>query len=198
MARLRCALSSGGASLCVRSRSRPRSSRSFERHFELGWRQRDPEAAHAQLWTLHRGAAWVLVRGHGARAEQSRTSNKRLWPWSRISAWRYIKFVMRLAGVIGCQACPRGLSTPLASAHHKAGVPLNLIQRWMGHSRISSTAIYADPRGNRLRRALLGPRITCCSVRRGLRSFMDSGLTVTNLDNVRRNNGAPDSGPNSR
>jgi len=29
-----------------------------------------------------------------------------------------------------------------------AGVPLNLIQRWMGHSRIETTAIYANAVGD--------------------------------------------------
>lgn len=67
----------------------------------------------------------------------------RLWPWSRVTAWRLIKTVMHNAGVEGRQACARGLRHGFAIGALQAQVPLNLAQRWLGHAQISTTAIYA-------------------------------------------------------
>jgi len=43
----------------------------------------------------------------------------------------------------GAQACPRGLRHGFGVAALQSAVPLHLIQRWMGHTRLS-TAIYLD------------------------------------------------------
>jgi integrase/recombinase XerD len=74
-------------------------------------------------------------------------SDRRLWPWHRVTAWRIIKQVMRRSSVSGQQACPRGLRHAFGVGSLQAGVPLNLAQRWLGHSRISTTAIYAAVSG---------------------------------------------------
>lgn len=52
---------------------------------------------------------------------------------------------MMVAQVTGIAACPRGLRHGFGVGTLQAGVPINLTQRWMGHSRLSTTAIYADP-----------------------------------------------------
>lgn len=70
-----------------------------------------------------------------------------LWPMCRATAWRLISEVMSRAGVTGRQACPRGLRHSFGVGTLQAGVPLNLVQRWLGHARISTTAIYADASG---------------------------------------------------
>ena len=75
-------------------------------------------------------------------------ANRRLWPWCRVTAWRFIKQVMKRAGVIGLPGCPRGLRHAFGVGTLQAGVPLNLVQRWLGHARISPTAIYADASGD--------------------------------------------------
>lgn len=75
------------------------------------------------------------------RDEQS--ACRRLWPWHRVTAWRIIKQVMRHSSVTGRQACPRGLRHAFGVGSLQVGVPLNLAQRWLGHARISTTAIYA-------------------------------------------------------
>jgi len=75
-------------------------------------------------------------------------SNVRLWPWCRQTAWRLIKEVMDQAAVVGRPACPRGLRHSFGVGTLQAGVPLNLVQRWMGHARMSTTAIYADASGD--------------------------------------------------
>jgi site-specific recombinase XerD len=46
------------------------------------------------------------------------------------------------------RACPRGLRHAFGIGALQAGIPLNLAQRWLGHSRISTTAIYADVSGD--------------------------------------------------
>ena len=66
----------------------------------------------------------------------------RLWPWHRATGWRIIKQVMRRSSIAGRQACPRGLRHAFGVGSLQAGIPLNLAQRWLGHARISTTAIY--------------------------------------------------------
>jgi DNA-binding XRE family transcriptional regulator len=79
------------------------------------------------------------------RAQQGEHSSQhRLWKFCRQTAWRIVKHVMSLARVFGRQACPRGLRHSFGVNTLQAGVPLNLIQRWMGHARLSTTAIYAN------------------------------------------------------
>jgi integrase/recombinase XerD len=51
------------------------------------------------------------------------------------------------AGIAGRHACPRGLRHAFGVGSLQAGVPLNLVQRWLGHARISTTAIYASACG---------------------------------------------------
>jgi site-specific recombinase XerD len=90
----------------------------IDRHFELRRRQRDDTLACA-----------------------------RLWRWRRETAWRFIKRVMATSGICGTPACPRGLRHGFGIGALQAGVPLNLVQRWLGHARISTTAIYAGACG---------------------------------------------------
>ena len=46
-------------------------------------------------------------------------ADRPLWPWSRMTAWRQVKAVIA------------------------AGVPLNMLSKWMGHATLETTAIYA-------------------------------------------------------
>jgi integrase/recombinase XerD len=82
---------------------------------------------------------------HSQRDPQ--TADSRLWPWHRVTAWRIVKRVMDRSSVIGDPACPRGLRHAFGVGTLQAGVPLNLAQRWLGHARISTTAIYANASG---------------------------------------------------
>jgi integrase/recombinase XerD len=87
----------------------------------------------------------ALDRRFGLSSERRdpRGADHRLWPWHRVTAWRVIKRVMQNSGVEGRQATPRGLRHAFGVGSLQAGVPLNLVQRWLGHARISTTAIYA-------------------------------------------------------
>jgi integrase len=77
------------------------------------------------------------------RVQSCGTVPSRLWPWCRVTAWRLVRKVMRLAQVTGCRACPRGLRHGFGIGTLQSGVPLNLVQRWLGHARMETTAIYA-------------------------------------------------------
>jgi integrase/recombinase XerD len=87
-----------------------------------------------------------LDRCFGLRRLQhgERSAQQRVWPWHRVTVWRFIKHVMMLSWVAGRQACPRGLRHAFGVGALQSGVPLHLIQRWMGHARLSTTAIYMN------------------------------------------------------
>ncbi len=71
----------------------------------------------------------------------------RLWQWSRTTAWRRVKEIMREAGIHGTCACPKGIRHAFGIKAVTSDVPLNMIQKWLGHSRLSTTAIYTDAMG---------------------------------------------------
>lgn len=70
-----------------------------------------------------------------------------LWPWKRTWAWQQVKCVMREAGIEGPQATSRGLRHSFGVNAVLAGIPLTLIQRWLGHSNLNTTAIYTNVLG---------------------------------------------------
>jgi integrase/recombinase XerD len=95
---------------------------------------------------------WLMdqLAQHFALARRQRfpeTTRRRLWRWHRATGWRITKRVMARAGVFGCMACPKGLRHGFGVGTLQAGVPLNLTQKWMGHARMSTTAIYVDASG---------------------------------------------------
>ena len=52
------------------------------------------------------------------------------------------------AGIRGPQASPKGLRHGFGVAAVQAGVPLNLIQRWLGHASLETTSIYTQVIGD--------------------------------------------------
>ena len=87
---------------------------------------------------------------HGLReAQRARDDGKsvRLWPWGRATAWRRVSEVMQRAGIDGPQSKPKGLRHGFGVAAVQAGIPLNMVQKWLGHAQLSTTAIYADAVG---------------------------------------------------
>jgi len=88
---------------------------------------------------------------HGLTEGQTRRDEP-LWHWSRTTAWRKIKAVMDDAGIeAGAHASPKGLRHGYGVAGISAGVPLNMLSKWMGHSKIETTAIYANALGEEQR-----------------------------------------------
>lgn len=89
-----------------------------------------------------------LARVHRLAARQSlATSDELIWPWGRTSAWRLVKQVMTAAQVRSLPATAKGLRHGFAIHAVLSGVPLTLIQKWLGHADIATTAIYANVLG---------------------------------------------------
>ncbi len=65
-----------------------------------------------------------------------------LWKYSRATAWRIVKRVMQSAGIEGIHATAKGLRHGFGVRGVMGKVPVNIIQRWMGHADPSTTAIY--------------------------------------------------------
>ncbi len=74
---------------------------------------------------------------------------QRLWPLSRGRAWQLVKEVMKAAHITtGPHASPKGLRHGFGLHAIRCGVPLNLVQRWLGHASMTTTAIYLQAIGN--------------------------------------------------
>lgn len=76
----------------------------------------------------------------------------RLWHWSRMTAYRNVMSAIKLANIDGPQAMPRGLRHGFAVAALEAEVPITLVQKWMGHADLRTTAIYTEVMGEEERR----------------------------------------------
>jgi integrase/recombinase XerD len=73
--------------------------------------------------------------------------SERLWPYHRVTAWRIIKSVMSAAGLGGAKACPKAFRHSFGTGTVQAGVPITLLQRWLGHARLTTTALYTEVSG---------------------------------------------------
>lgn len=87
---------------------------------------------------------------HGVRQKQKSKKNRQepLWPWSRQHAAQLIKATMIEAEITeGKHRCPKGLRHAYGVHAVLCGVPLNMLQKWMGHAQMSTTSIYASAVG---------------------------------------------------
>ena len=92
----------------------------------------------------------MLDFAHNLRQLQRRKDQGRnapLWTWSEATAWRKVKAVMDAGGITGYHATAKGLRHGFGVAAVQASIPLNLVQRWLGHAHLSTTAIYAEAMG---------------------------------------------------
>ncbi len=71
----------------------------------------------------------------------------RLWPWSRTTGWSKVKGVMSAAKIVGAHASPKGLRHGFGVNAIQCGVALSLVQKWLGHAKMETTAIYANAVG---------------------------------------------------
>ena len=88
----------------------------------------------------------MLDLAHGLKKKRL-AKTKPLWVWSRTHAYRLVKQVMKEAGIEGTQASPKGLRHSFGVLAVQKGIPLNLLQRWLGHADMATTAIYAEAVG---------------------------------------------------
>lgn len=78
-----------------------------------------------------------------------RGSTERLWDWCRSRAWQLVKQAMREAGLSpGPHATPKGLRHGFGLHAIRCGIPVNLVQRWLGHASMNTTAIYLQAMGH--------------------------------------------------
>lgn len=87
-----------------------------------------------------------LVR---ALLKLDRIGDQRFWHFCRTRAWQFIKAVMAEADVeSGPHATPKGLRHGFGiHALLYSNVPINFVQRWLGHQRMETTAIYLQAIG---------------------------------------------------
>jgi integrase/recombinase XerD len=71
----------------------------------------------------------------------------RLWGWSRTTGWRRVREVMDAADIRGLCATPKGVRHGFGIKAVTSQVPLNMTQKWLGHARLATTAIYTDAIG---------------------------------------------------
>lgn len=67
----------------------------------------------------------------------------RTFPPTRIEAYRWVKSVMGELGYTGPKATPKGLRHTFGAHAIIRGVQLQMLQRWMGHASMDTTAIYS-------------------------------------------------------
>src|SRR3954454_25215354 len=86
---------------------------------------------------------------HGIREVQRRGHAKALlWHWSRMTAFRRVQEVIAAAGIpAGPHACPKGLRHGFGVQAVSRGIALNMVQKWLGHAQLTTTAIYANAVG---------------------------------------------------
>lgn len=71
-------------------------------------------------------------------------ARRRMWTWSRTTAWRRVKEVMTDAKINGTPAMPKGLRHGFGVHAIQSKIPMPLLQRWLGHASLRTTAIYID------------------------------------------------------
>ena len=87
---------------------------------------------------------------------KSRGADVPLWGWGRTQGTKHIWVIMAAAGIAGPHATPKGL-------RHAFGVRMaqrtrnpRLVQKFMGHKHLETTAIYLDLVGDEARAEVLG------------------------------------------
>lgn len=70
-----------------------------------------------------------------------------LLTWCRQTAWRRVKRVMEDAGIAGSHAMPKGLRHGFGVASAEQNVPMATTQKWLGHAKLETTAIYQQAVG---------------------------------------------------
>lgn len=61
-------------------------------------------------------------------------SYRRIWSWSRTTAWRCVKEIMAAVKIVGLPAMPKGLHHGFGVRASRSNVPPHLVQRWLGHA----------------------------------------------------------------
>lgn len=87
---------------------------------------------------------------------RARAPHDRIWTWTRKHAWERIRAAMIAGSIERRRAHPHALRHGHAVHAVLAGVPLNIIQRQLGHASITTTAIYLRVTAQDVREAYAG------------------------------------------
>ena len=90
----------------------------------------------------------TLARLLGQHTER-RSPSDLVWDFSRATGYRLVKDCMERAGIAGGMACPKGLRHGMAVACVTRNIPLPTIQKWLGHARLETTAVYLQVGGGK-------------------------------------------------
>jgi len=93
-----------------------------------------------------------MVHNIKKHQKNPKTKNDRLWTWTRNTGYRKIMGIMKLANIEGVHACPKGLRHSFAIHCLEKNIPLNMVSKWMGHSSLEVTTIYANALGKEERK----------------------------------------------
>ena len=89
-----------------------------------------------------------MVHGLKELHRRKKDLTQPLWNWTRMTGYRKVIAVMDAAGIEeGPHRSPKGLRHAFGVNAILNKVPLNTLKKWMGHSKIETTAIYADAVG---------------------------------------------------
>lgn len=92
----------------------------------------------------------TLNTAHGIREAQKslKRMNTPVWPITRQRVGQIVRAVMKEAGIVeGKHRCPKGLRHGYGVNATTNGIQLHMLQKWMGHADMKSTAIYATAIG---------------------------------------------------
>ncbi|MEO1495272.1 MAG: tyrosine-type recombinase/integrase [Pseudomonadota bacterium] len=92
----------------------------------------------------------TLNTAHGIREAQTsrKLAGVPIWPLSRVRVWQIVKRIMIEAAIADApHRSPKGLRHGFGINATVNGIPLHMLQKWMGHAQLSTTAIYADAVG---------------------------------------------------
>lgn len=93
-----------------------------------------------------------MVHGLKEGFKGKRAASGKIWPWSRMTAYRRVIEIMEKAGIPdGPNRSPKGLRHGFGVLGISKGIPLNMLSKWMGHASLEVTAIYANALGEEQR-----------------------------------------------
>ncbi len=96
----------------------------------------------------------TLNTAHGIREAQKspKWAGESIWPISRVHVWRIVKGVIIEAGIPDApQRTVKGLRHGYGINATVNGIPLHMLQKWLGHAQLYTATIYADAVGKKER-----------------------------------------------
>jgi integrase/recombinase XerD len=82
-----------------------------------------------------------------ARRRKGKASRAPLWTWKRLQAYKHVVAVMTQGGIEGPHASPKGLRHGFGVLAASETRNPRLVQKWLGHRDLATTAIYMDAVG---------------------------------------------------